>query len=88
MRVASAKVLGQEEVGSVAWPILRKGKQAWVAGAWRARMTVTDSEVGEGSRGQAITSKKPYKLPESLWLKRHPKVGGGAGREGLQGSDI
>ena len=51
-------------------------------------MRVTDSEVGEGSRGQTITSKKPYKLPESLWPKRHPKVGGGAGREGLQGSDI
>lgn len=50
---------------------------------------MTGSEVGEGSRDQTITSKSPYKLPESL--KHHPKSGGvcwgqgGARREASPG---
>lgn len=37
VRGARATTLGQETVGSVAWPVLRMGKRAWMAGAWRTR---------------------------------------------------
>lgn len=47
------------------------------AGTWRARMRMTDREVGRRKQGQTITNRRPYKLPESQWLKHHPKVGKG-----------
>lgn len=40
-------------------------------------MRVTDREVGRRKQGQTITNRRPYKLPESQWLKHHPKVGKG-----------
>lgn len=40
----------------------------------------SDREVGRRKQGQIITNRRPYKLPESQWLKHHPKVG-----EGVEG---
>ena len=53
------------------------------AGAWRARMRMTGREVGRRTQGQIITNRRPYKVPESQWLKHHPKVRGGVEGRGV-----